>query len=1066
MIQLTLPWIKNYAQNDRRFRDGFLLYQKDGVIGVEARSKNGLTIKIKDKTETTYSPTVYFYKDTGTFKYAKCTCRQGQPCEHVIGALLYILYKKESLTDTLAENETQKMFDSFQEVVIYSSGPNHKRLLALDVIFHPRNAHSNTQSTGISLKIHFHNSYLVKNIEHFVDAVVHGKSYECGKQLTYSPNQFFFDETDLKVIHLLYDYYQTRSHMAAGLNTHTFTSLKSSYQQLPSTYVGRLLDILVLSSFHIDYDGLFFKSQDIASSVEVDFYMQREADGYLLSVNTYDVFFPLTTDFSYVFYNNQISSIDCDEKEAFKLMCHYLADKSLLFEPDQIEDYINKIHPVFELIGYVHLDEDLKTAIETYPLKSSLYIEKDHDQVCVKLTHEYGPYKFNPLVEDTIETDGFIYIRRNLEKEAQIDRYIYKPKHTIEKGKLIYANEEALFIFVDTLLPKLSSLCNIYYSDDFKTTYLKSQKKLVSTIQMNQGNDFLTLDFELEDVSPEELRALLAAVQEKKHYYKLKDGSFFNINNQLIEQVTALDRHFGLRLEDGPLIETSLANAFYLNQLMDGMGIASNYDKAFQRIISDLSNYDAQTVQVPATLSDTLRDYQKTGFRWLEGLRRYHLGGILADDMGLGKTLQAITLILKQDSDLPTLVVAPTSLIYNWEEEIHKFAPSLHTKTIVGTKNARMAQIKSIAPKEVIITSYGSLKRDMIHYDVEFEFCIIDEAQHIKNPKSLNAQVVKKVPSKHRYALTGTPIENTLTELWSIFDFILPNYLLSHEHFMKQFERPIVKEHDIAALTQLNQLTKPFILRRLKEDVLTELPPKIESKVSVELSTHQKKLYTAYVQQAKNDVSAYSHLPGGQRNMKILSVLTRLRQLCCHPSLFIGDYNHGSSKLDLLLELLQDSIEGGHRVLVFSQFTSMLGIIQDVLDKHHIDYFYIDGSVPPIKRQQMVHDFNNGLNDVFLISLKAGGTGLNLTGADVVIHYDPWWNPAVENQATDRAYRIGQKNRVQVYKLITAGTIEEKIYQLQQKKHDLIDSVIKPGETFIQKLSTNELESLFEDYRF
>jgi SNF2 family DNA or RNA helicase len=346
---------------------------------------------------------------------------------------------------------------------------------------------------------------------------------------------------------------------------------------------------------------------------------------------------------------------------------------------------------------------------------------------------------------------------------------------------------------------------------------------------------------------------------------------------------------------------------------------------------------------------------------------------------------------------------------------------------------------------------------------MEFSYIFVDEAQHIKNPSTLNAGSVKSLKAKGCFALTGTPIENTLTELWSVFDFVMPGYLMNHNKFMKKFESPIVKNDDKAALKMLSQFIKPFILRRLKKDVLKELPDKIESKAVAEMTVDQKKLYAAYLKKAQGEVAAEIKNNGIEKSkIKILAILTRLRQLCCHPATFIDNYKGGSGKLEVLTELIEDSIQSEHRMLIFSQFTSMLEIIGAELNRQNIPYFYLDGSTKAEDRLKMVNAYNSLEKPVFLISLKAGGTGLNLTAADIVIHFDPWWNPSVEDQATDRAYRIGQTKVVQVFKIVAKGTIEERILELQEKKKGLINSIIHAGENLVTQLSEKEIRNLFQ----
>ena len=482
---------------------------------------------------------------------------------------------------------------------------------------------------------------------------------------------------------------------------------------------------------------------------------------------------------------------------------------------------------------------------------------------------------------------------------------------------------------------------------------------------------------------------------------------------------------------------------------------------------------------MPASLSDTLRDYQVTGFNWLSGLAECHLGGILADDMGLGKTLQVLAFLLAQKEadeqagkvSPPSLVVAPTSLVYNWLEEAHRFTPGLQAVAVAGAKGEREELLKKALPgvgkpgkADILITTYNMLKRDIdLYAPCHFRYAILDEAQHIKNPGTQNAQCVKQLQAEGFFALTGTPIENTLTELWSLFDYLMPGYLLSQAKFKQRYETPIVKEQDEQAATDLRRHIMPFILRRLKQDVLTELPDKVERRQICEMTPKQDKVYKAWFLKSKkefNEVLKERNM--GESKIKILAILTRLRQIACDPSLFLEDYNGGSGKLDALEEIVGDAVGAGHRLLIFSQFTTLLGHIGERLQKMGLRYYYLDGSTPALERMNLVKSFNAGNRPVFLISLKAGGTGLNLTGADMVLHVDPWWNPAVEDQATDRAYRLGQKNNVQVVRLIMKDTVEEKIYDLQQKKKNLIDQMIQPGENFLSKLTDEEIRELFQ----
>ena len=436
-----------------------------------------------------------------------------------------------------------------------------------------------------------------------------------------------------------------------------------------------------------------------------------------------------------------------------------------------------------------------------------------------------------------------------------------------------------------------------------------------------------------------------------------------------------------------------------------------------------------------------------------------------------GKTIQILSVIVDyvQNSKerRASIVVSPSSLTLNWQNEASKFASDLKTIVIKGTLNERKRLIEKIDNYDLVITSYDLLKRDIELYekkDYHFRYIIADEAQYLKNSNTQNAKSIKKIKSDTKYALTGTPIENSLAELWSIFDFIMPGYLFSYRKFKNMYETPIIKGEDDETMRKLKMLIEPFVLRRNKKEVLKELPDKTVTVLNNEMCEEQKNLYINYLAQAKQEVAEKVKLNGYEKSkMQILAALTRLRQICCHPSLFISGYKDGSSKLEQCMEIIKEATKGEHKILLFSGYTSMFEIIEKELKNENINYLKLTGSTKVDERIKMVDEFNkNPEIQVFLISLKAGGTGLNLTGADMVIHYDPWWNLSTENQATDRAYRIGQKNNVQVYKLITKNSIEEKIYELQEKKSKLADNMLDTNTVFVNKLTKDDILKLFE----
>ena len=498
----------------------------------------------------------------------------------------------------------------------------------------------------------------------------------------------------------------------------------------------------------------------------------------------------------------------------------------------------------------------------------------------------------------------------------------------------------------------------------------------------------------------------------------------------------------------------------YLDQMLESNeNIYANRDRHFREIVKGFKTINDADFEEPESLSRIMRKYQKNGYKWLRTLEAWKFGGILADDMGLGKTLQVIAVLLAAKLEGKTgtsLVVAPAALVFNWGEELARFAPQLKVSLIAGSQSERQAKLQTYTDFDVLVTSYDLLKRDIDQYEEkEFLYQIIDEAQYIKNHTTAAAKSVKVIHSQTRYALTGTPIENRLSELWSIFDYLMPGFLYGYDIFKKEFETPIVKNGDDSAMTRLQKMVSPFILRRLKEDVLKDLPEKLEEVRYVKFEDAQQKLYDAQVVHMKEKIAQQDEGEFNKNKLWILAELTKLRQICCSPSLCFENYRGESAKADSCMQLIQSAIDGGHRMLLFSQFTSMLALLQAALEKEGIPYYIITGETSKQKRQELVKQFNSDTTPVFLISLKAGGVGLNLTGADVVIHYDPWWNQAVQNQATDRAHRIGQTKKVTVYKLIAKDTIEERIMQMQESKRDLVNSVLG-GDGISSALFTRE----------
>ena len=507
--------------------------------------------------------------------------------------------------------------------------------------------------------------------------------------------------------------------------------------------------------------------------------------------------------------------------------------------------------------------------------------------------------------------------------------------------------------------------------------------------------------------------------------------------------------------------------AIYLDSLKNNYHIIKT-NNLFDNLIKDFNSYKDVKLNLSTKDKKILRDYQVTGVNWLYNIYKCGFGGILADEMGLGKSIQLIYFIkevLKEKPDAKILIIAPTSLVYNWSNEFDKFGSELKYKVFAENKNKRHEELSNLNDINILITTYGLIREDKEYYEkINFEVIAIDEAQNIKNNTSQMTQIIKSLKGNAKFALTGTPLENSVLELWSIFDFIMPGYLVSSLTFNKKYGIKNIDEDSVKVLDNLKKQIRPFILRRKKKDVVKELPDKIENNIYIELNKEQKKIYLAELEKTKKRMEEL--LEEGIFNksrIEILKLLTRLRQICIDPSIIYENYQGGASKIEELISMIKNIIANGHKILLFSTYKTAIDIVNRELTNNDISCYVIDGSVSSKKRIELVDKFNSDSTNVFLITLKAGGTGLNLTSADVVIHLDLWWNPQAENQATDRAHRIGQKNTVEVIKLICKGTIEERILELQNKKKFLSDNLIEGedvDENIMSKLTSKDIKRL------
>ena len=572
------------------------------------------------------------------------------------------------------------------------------------------------------------------------------------------------------------------------------------------------------------------------------------------------------------------------------------------------------------------------------------------------------------------------------------------------------------------------------------------------TLDISQSrNGYMGMKLDIEGVDSNEYREIFSSYKNNNRLYRMKNGAYLDLKDKDIEQAFKLIDILNI-YNDFDNMKIPNNKAIYLEKLIEDEDLSFvNGSKYVSNVVKKFDKVKSKNYEIPKDLNATLRDYQVSGFEFFKTLSDYQFGGILADEMGLGKTIQTIAFLLS-NKDKKSIVITPTALIYNWKNELEKFAPTLKVGLLHAAKSEREKILDNIDNYDVILTTYTTYKNDIDKYkNISFDYCIIDEAQNIKNPDAIITKAIKNVNAKVKFALTGTPIENNLMELWSIFDFIMPGYLYNKSKFKSIF---INNDKNII---ELKNLIKPFILRRTKKEVITELPDKIEQKIIIDLEKEHKRAYKGYVNLITRKIKE-----NNQDNITVFSYLTKLRQLCLSPELMVKNYQGKNSKLDVLINIINDSSD--EKILVFSQFTKVLEVIGKRLNEENISYSYLDGKTSAKDRVKLVEEFNTNNNKVFLISLKAGGTGLNLTSANIVVHFDPWWNPAVEDQASDRAHRIGQKNVVNVIKLIAKGTAEERVINLQETKKELIEDVINgnlDNSSTLKNLSKDDIIDLF-----
>ncbi len=908
----------------------------------------------------------------------------------------------------------------------------------------------------LEMKIGEERLYVVKKLSQLVQHVKKNEELEFTKNFIFDPKVHYFEEEDQEIINILMELNESESFFRKQSWSYG-SNRNQKGMMIPPIFLERLLTLLKERNCHLEIGRKKFNHIDL---VQGNLPFTFQLDKYNENNFYLDLHFlndtHLLHEYQYLLKENTFYQLSQSQYELIKEMetiVNESHNRTLPIPRQQINDFLSYVIPGLKKIGDLKIAEEISNDIIQPSLQAKLYLDLVEGRLFANLEYHYGDYIFYPFgIEQEVPEDQILI--RDVEREQEIMNLIEMASFKYNGYQLYIEDEDDMFTFLFDILPKLE-LVDVFMTNQVKSMLLEDRQYPKVQVNLDERENFLEINFDFDDIDPEEVENIFRSLTERKRYYRLPNGAFVPLEEEEFAPISKLFKELNIKpnaIENGQLTLPAYRSMQVESFINRESG--AKYNKAFRKLITDIKNPEEQEFPIPKGLQADLREYQYVGFQWLKTLSHYKFGGILADDMGLGKTLQTITYLLseheEQENLLPALVISPASLIYNWKAEFEKFAPSLRVEVINGTKEERSQLIEQAEDVDVFVTSYPLIRQDINMYQqMEFSSLILDEAQAIKNSATKTAQAVKAIRAGIRFALSGTPIENSLQELWSIFDAILPGFFPSKKAFTSLPEE------------QISRMSRPFILRRLKQDVLKELPDKIETVHVSELTKEQKQLYVGYLERIQGEAADAIATEGFQKSrMKILAGLTRLRQLCCHPSLFIENYYGESGKLNQLLEMVENALENKQRILIFSQFASMLKMIREVLQQNGIDPFYLDGQTPSIERVDMANRFNNGEKDIFLISLKAGGTGLNLTGADTVILYDLWWNPAVEEQATGRAHRIGQKKVVQVMRLIAKGTIEEKIYSLQQKKKELIEKIIQPGETMFNSLTEEDIREL------
>lgn len=1049
---------------NKSYQEKILQLKKDGFLNILKLKQDFSIIDGDEMLLNAYLRVGNSDKKLLSFSYnysknmVKCSCRfceqrdSKSPCHHVglmveeflKGEFEELIFDAEDITEhfyDLRESERQEelnniinynnsLLDDLVKMIKNTEHVKSMNKLILEPILYVQGYNKSTKKMDYKVEFKIGNSkmFIVKDILELLKDITNSEVKQFGKTTLLNLNINNFDEKSKKLITILNKIFYL---LPSNSYVRTVTAGPEFIDDLFELYKNNILKV----KFDNDFEETNLLISSDSKKVDV---IIKDYSIEFINYNNENYHIIFGSDYDYIIVDNIIYKLE--QKEHVRQLVrfkHINPNFNLKYVKNR---FIKEVYS--NVLDEVEVDEELKKdfLFKEFNIEAYFDINEDIVSFSTKYYADGEEVDINSIKDDIVSRKIYLF-NSFIENLGFVD------------GKLTDVTKVAYFLNAD--FSDIRKIATIYLSENIKAMQIKKMKKVVSHLGYDTG--MLTVCFEKLNYTDKELLKVINAIKKKVKFVKLNKDTIIEIDETEANKLLKIVEEFNLDVNR--LSEKQTVPLYQSLKLLNNKDefVDCSVDEILQNILNEIANYKNSNYEVPNFLNDCMRSYQVDAFKWMKTLTKYNFCGVLADDMGLGKTLEIIALLMSDLENAPSLIVCPKSLAYNWRNEFIKWNADIKVVNVNGTSNERSKIIKKIKndEKAIYITSYDSLKNDLELYEEKmFNYVILDEAQFIKNHTTLKAKSVKQINSKHRFVLTGTPIENTVMDLWSLFDFLMPNYLYNYNKFNAQYEKEITSFQNNAVINKLVKKITPFILRRTKQEVLTDLPEKNEIIQYAEMDKEQRKIYEAQLLKTKQIITE------GSNKIDVLSSLTRLRQICVDPSLFIEGYNGGSAKIDLVLELVKNYIDEGHKIIIFSQFTSAFERLEKELCDSNIKYFILTGKTDAFKRVEMANIFNipESEEKVFLVSLKAGGTGLNLIGADVVIHLDPWWNVSAENQATDRAHRIGQKNIVQVIKLVCENSIEQKVIELQEIKKQIVSKVIADNDENIVNLSQDDLK--------